>query len=134
MGQKSQRLGGYARIHPLTCHSTDRHMRTPQPTRILVPQELEEFPSDPSTHPSPSAALGETNKATYRHVVQASLACMLLLPQCPKGRITRVQHQAWLGAFLCLQSSPQGKGGRVSSELADKRTTPSALRELFPSE
>lgn len=100
-------LGGYARIHPLTCHSTDRHMRTPRPTQTLVPQELEEFPSDPGTHPSPCAALCGTNGATYKHVVQASLTRILLLPQCPKRWITRVHHQAWLGALLFLQSSPR---------------------------
>lgn len=105
------RATGYARIHPLICHSTDRHMRTPRPTQILVPQELEEFPSDPRTYPSPSAALCETNEATYKHVVQASLTSMLLPPQCPKCWITRVHHQAWLGALLFLRRSPQDKRG-----------------------
>lgn len=116
MGQKSQRLGvcsratGYARIQPLTCQHRQTH-ENPRPTQILVSQELEEFPSDPGTYPSPSAALCEINEATYKHEVQASLKRMLLPPQCPKRWITRVHHQAWLGALLFLQHSPQGKWG-----------------------
>lgn len=106
-------------------------MRTPRPTQILVPQELEEFPSDPGTYPSPSAALCETNEATYKHVVQASLICMLLPPQCPKRWIIRVHHQAWLGAPLFLQCSPQGKWGGCLLSWHNKGPHPQLLGSSF---